>query len=264
MVEVFFLTVASGSQIKTVERLNYPYVLVNFMTKTNTPPKCAKVLFVDSGGFGTIYAHGRYKKTDLQYLAYVKKHKPRYFALRDYCCEPEVLRKWNRTVRQHIHMTLDHHLRLLDLVEKISVESQPVPVLQGWELDDYLYCLDLFREHGLINGRFDLLGLGTICRKVNLKSCKSILLRLREEIPSKIKLHGFGVKLSFLKDLAVWNALYSVDTVAYDFISRWKVLRGGADKKDASEKSARNYLSKIDALRQKFGSQKRLEVFCDV
>ena len=163
--QVFYLSVASGSQKRTVEALDYPYVLVNFLTKTNTPPKSAKVLFVDSGGFHSSFVHGGYNKSDAEYLHFVRKTKADYFALRDYPCEPQILKKHNVTVKDQILRTVNHHIKLLDLAKKYELSAKPIPVIQGWEIGDYLFCLDKFREHGLIGNGFDYIAIGSLCRR---------------------------------------------------------------------------------------------------
>lgn len=258
--EIFYLSVASGTQRKVAESLNYPYVLVNFMTKNNKPPRCAKVLFVDSGGFSSSFICNGYNKSDREYLYFVKKTKAKYFALRDYPCEPQILRKYNVTVKDQILRTLDNHIKLLDLLEDYLLKAKPVPVLQGWEVEDYLFCIDLFREHGLVGNGFDYIAIGSLCRKNTTTQIKKIILTIRKELKDSIKLHCFGTKISVLNDLAVWKAVYSVDSMAWDFNARWKryMEKIKASTFEASKEFAIDYLLKIEKLRNKFEQQQTL------
>ncbi|MDD5435352.1 MAG: hypothetical protein PH343_07985 [Nitrospira sp.] len=213
--EKFYLSLAAGSQIKTARTLKYPNILINFMTKTNRPPKYPyENLFIDSGGFFSSLRNGRYTKTDAEYLEYLEKVKPDFFALRDYPCEPELLKKHNRTVFDHIKMTVEHHCMLLDMLSEYDTGAVPIPVIQGWEVSDYLHCIDLFRERGLIK---DYMAIGSVCRRTSINNIREIIIAVRDNVPLWVQLHGFGVKLTALKDLAIWKALYSVDSGAWDY-----------------------------------------------
>jgi len=261
LVEVFFLSVASGTQKKTAEALNYPHILVNFMTKSNTPPRC-ETLFVDSGGFPSSFIYNGYNKTDLEYLHFVKKTKATFFALRDYPCEPQILQKHNTTAKNQILRTVEHHIKLLDLLDYYDLSAKPIPVIQGWEIGDYLFCIDLFREHGLIGNGFDYIAIGSLCRRNATTQIRKIILTVRQELKDSVKLHCFGTKISVLKDLAVWRAVYSVDSAAWDFDARWQRYRKkiNASAFEASLILAERYLEKIERLRRRFESQKVLEV----
>ncbi len=115
--EKSYFSLAAGSQIKTARRLQYPNILINFMTKTNRPPKYQfESLFIDSGGFYSSMVAGKYTKTDQEYLDFIEKIMPEYFALRDYPCELQLLKKHNLTVKQNIQRTVDNHLSLLLLL----------------------------------------------------------------------------------------------------------------------------------------------------
>ncbi len=263
MVKIFYLSIASGTQKRTAEALGYPYILVNFMTKSNNPPSCSKILFVDSGGFPSSFIHNGYNKSDSEYLHFVKKTKATYFALRDYPCEPQILQKYNVTVRDQILRTVEHHIKLLDLLSNYDLSAKPIPVIQGWEIEEYLFCLDEFREHGLIS---EYMAIGSLCRRNATTQIRKIILTVRDELKDSIKLHGFGVKLSALKNKAVWDALYSVDSAAWDFDARWHRYRKkvNASAFEASLMLAKNYINKIENLKRKYEGQKTLEVVSHV
>ena len=266
MLKIFYLSPASGTQCRVCRVLRYPYILVNFMTKNSsyyakTARTFANILLIDSGGFPSSFIHNGYDRSDLEYLHFVRKVRADYFVLRDYPCEPQILQKYSVTAKDQIHRTLEHHLELLELYERLEIKAQPIPVIQGWEIDDYIYCIDLFKEHGLID-RFDYIAIGSTCRRYQVKTTQQIILTVREELPSRIKLHAFGVKLSVLDNKAVWDALYSADSSAWDFIARWKSLRTSDDTSLLSYNLALNYLAKIENLRRIFSSQLVLSCSC--
>jgi hypothetical protein len=248
---LFYLSVASGTQRKVAEHLKYPHILINYMTKSNTPPKCARTLFVDSGGFPSSYIHNGYSKTDEEYLRFVMKHRADYYALRDYPCEPQILRRHGVTVRQQIERTLTHHLKLLDMHEKMSVHAVPVPVIQGWRMSDYTECIDLFREHGLLA---EYMAVGSLCRRHQVKKIRRIILSVRKELPSWVRLHAFGTKISVLKNQDVANAIYSVDSSAAEFsarLRRFRLAQHSGDIPstfDISLEETRRYLQKVRRL----------------
>jgi len=255
--KIFYLSPASGAQFSVVFKLKYPYVLVNFMTKLRDYAKqvrqYCKVLMIDSGGFPLSFIHNGYNIPDYKYLAFVKTVKADYFVLRDYPCEPQILRKYNVTAKDQIHRTLDHHLKLLEFYERSNVVAIPIPVIQGWEIDDYLYCIDLYKEHGLIGGKFNYVAIGTTCRRRQVKITQRIILTVRSELPNKIKLHAFGVKLSVLNNKAVWDALYSTDSSAWDYKSYFQPIN--------HYRYCVDFINKINALREKFEKVKTLDEF---
>ena len=244
--ERFYWSLSSGSQFKTARILNYPYCLINFMSQTNNPPKHdLKSVWVDCGGFHSSLKEGHYTKTDQEYLEYIEKHQPEFFALRDYPCEPELMKKHNVNPRIQIQRTLENHLKLLDLLENYNIKSTPVPVLQGWILEDYLYSIDLYNEHNLI---MPYMAIGSVCRRNKTKQIIKIITKVKEKLGDDIRLHGFGVKISALKNKACFDALWSVDSGAWDYEARWRKFRGELSVPDASLIVAQEHLEKYDKI----------------
>ena len=146
------------------------------------------------------------------------------YALRDYSCEIEILKKHKTTVREQIIRTFEHHLKLLELHDKLNVKSQPVPVIQGWNIEDYLYCTDIYRDHGII---MDYMAIGTLCRRGMTKTIRKIILTIKNELPTWVKIHAFGVKIKVLGNKAVWNSTYGFDTSSWSLDGRWSSLING-------------------------------------
>jgi len=224
-------------------------VMISYATQLNTPWDGDYRLFIDSGGFHHMAAGtGEYENSNEEYLAYLREHKPELWAHRDYPCETELLQSLGRTVAEHQHKTTERHIELADA----DAPGQPVAVVQGWTLDQYLAHLDDLRDHGLLT---DYLGIGTICGRENVREVADIILAIREAVPSRIKLHAFGVKGDVLQFREVCDALASADSAAYD----WAVSRHPEKREDGEtftwRDCARAYLNWRANLFQQMGAR---------
>jgi len=211
----FFFGVASGSSRKALRKMEEPNIMVNYATQNNGIWEGIDNLMIDSGGYSFMKGKGEYETSDEDYLSYIYEHQPEYFVLRDYPCEPDLLKKLGRSVEKHQKMTIEKHIKLLDIFESWgkNIQSQPVPVVQGYEVVDYLNHLDQLKEHGLIR---DYLAIGSLCNRGSPNEIRRIILTIRREISSHVKLHGFGVKKSVLKYSDILESLNSADSLAYD------------------------------------------------
>ena len=103
----------------------------------------------------------------------------------------------------------------------------PVPVLQGRTVSDYQRSAELTMKHW---ERWTpwldmpaLVGLGSVCRRdVNDKKegLRAILNGLEGLLPTGTKIHAFGVKGSFLKELKMFDWVASTDSMAFDVGAR--------------------------------------------
>jgi len=255
-VKKFFIGEACGSQASALKRFGYPYVMINYATKTNRPWEGIKELFIDSGGYSFFHGRGEYTTSDRDYIRYIIKWKPKYFALRDYPSEPDILAKWGGTVEENQQKTLERHLNLLELIDEYGVWkfSEPVAVLQGWALDDYLKHYDMMREHGVFT-KISYVAIGTLCRRGQETMIRKIVTGIREALPRKFRLHGFGIKISALKYKDVYNALYSADSVAWGLTERMN----GNNHVEGQYKALLKFIRKLEKIRQMHESQKGLE-----
>jgi hypothetical protein len=191
---------------------------------------------LDSGGFKEIDLHGRYSFTPDEYVRAVRRYDDEIGGLEwaapmDMMCEPPQVAKTGLTVRQHIDMTVDNYIELLELwwgyQDQVDAEHWgepgyrndrnpefcPIkPVIQGWTLADYLYCIDRYEELGVRLDEQLVVGLGSICRRANTTEGVELLRRLHAELerrypgrvesgveyPSGLSLHLFGVKTTAL------------------------------------------------------------------
>lgn len=238
----FYFGAASGSSRKALRQLEEPNVMLNYATKNNRPWDGIERLFIDSGGYSFMKGMGEYETTDSEYLDFVERHEPEIFALRDYPCEPDVLSEHGRTVDDHQQRTLARHIHLHDLLDNSAVESRPLAVLQGWRLHEYLECIDLFRDHGVLTDR---VGIGSVCRRNQEAEIRRVILAIREELPDSVELHAFGVKSSVLKYPDVRAGLASADSQSYEMQAQWSTLHA----KGAGSKTFRD--SALEYLKQK-------------
>jgi len=238
----FFYGASSGSSRKALRQLEEPNVMLNYATKNNQPWQGIERLFIDSGGYSFMKGKGEYETDDAEYLDFIEEHEPELWALRDYPCEPEVLDEHNRRVEDHQRRTLDRHRNLLSLLSGRDVSGQPLAVLQGWQIEDYLRCVDLFREHGVLTKH---VGIGSVCRRNQEAEIRRVILAIRDALPSSIRLHAFGVKSSVLKFPDVREALASADSQSYEMQAQW----GALNSKGAGSKTFRD--SALEYLRQR-------------
>jgi len=103
-----------------------------------------------------------------------------------------------------------------------------LPVIQGFTIQEYLYCIERYEKNGLIA---PYMGVGSVCRRGSTSEIAKILSIIKGELPN-VKLHGFGVKKSVL-DLIPNNLLHSIDTAAYMYgkkiDGRWVTSANGID-----------------------------------
>ena len=67
----------------------------------------------------------------------------------DYMCEPDVIqglkdRGIRASVRVHQQKTVERYMELLDLADKYELRVPIMPVLQGWEVEDYKQHLEMY------------------------------------------------------------------------------------------------------------------------
>jgi hypothetical protein len=157
--------------------------MINWRTENNEVWAGSKWM-IDSGGAPqTIKAHGGHPDTIDDYLSYIQNPPIKYgdeidpqrelpaqertdtgdieivqFALRDWPCEPDVQSALGLTVEQLQHRTLVDHINMMNRIEDMNLDAKPVAVLQGWTVEDYLDCIDMYRDHGLLTDMDQLPG----------------------------------------------------------------------------------------------------------
>jgi len=253
MVKEFFFGCADGSTKKALELANIENVMISYATKNKTPPKTTKKLFVDSGAFSFFYYKAGYNTSHREYLKFVEKRNAYMFANRDFPCEPELLKKYRRTVKENQEMTMQNQTEIMDLLDKEydHLKDKFVAVIQGWKVQEYLYMLDRMKERGLLTKR---IGIGSVCRRGQDNEIRKIIHEIRANLPKKYELHAFGIKFNVLKFKEVWDALASVDSSAFRFM----ITNNGTPIWLQVKKKIERWVEKIEKLKRKHEKQKSL------
>jgi hypothetical protein len=171
---------------------------------------------LDSGGFTELSMHGRWATTLPEYVDAVHRYRDEiggllWAAPMDWMCEPWMLENTGLTVREHQERTVANYREL-----RAAAPDLPfVPVLQGYAPDDYLACVDLYRDAGvdLLDGR--LVGLGSVCRRQGTGEITDVVSELAD---LGLRLHGFGMKTRGLAQIG--HRMASADSMAWSFEAR--------------------------------------------
>lgn len=227
-------------------------------------PTCAlegAPLVIDSAGFVAASQWGGYPWTADAYVEFIAtmRHRPVWWSSMDLCCEPEVA-KHRAVVRERIEETATLLARCRHIAAAWREVTQrwrsglglaadadtlwpqpPVPILQGWTPDDYLYSAELtdvvLTTRGLAGRWPDLVGLGSVCRRrlQGEDGLLAIVSRLDRTLPAHVKLHLFGVHSEAIEPLI---AAYGHRFASYDS-QAWARGRG-TTRRPGAARSASN------------------------
>jgi len=170
-------------------------------------------VFIDSGGYSFFRKWGEYPFSLEKYLEFVDIISDLYplelVAIRDYPCEPDINRQHILTNKERIEKTVSNAVECFQ-----SEGNYPwIPVIQGYTIEEYLYCVDLYKDVGI---PLDYIAIGSICsRKGNLHTIRRIIRSIYER--TKAKIHAFGLSLVYLKDPIIFNLLFSSDSAAWNY-----------------------------------------------
>ena len=209
-------------------------------------------VFLDSAGFVAAKRHGGYPWTPEQYVEHVAcmAHRPVRWSAMDLCCEKEVA-PYRAEVRARIDQTavyLARCRRLAALHREQGLEldaalgtvgaapwpPDPMPVLQGWEPDDYLLSVELtdvvLTARRLAGAWPDLVGVGSVCRRRlnGPDGIHAILDQLDRALPAHVGLHLFGVHSEAIAEIADHPRVASYDSQAWGQDSRRLALNARA------------------------------------
>lgn len=195
-----------------------------------TLPQAAGPFAIDSGGFSEIDRNHGWTIGAAEYAAFVGRvveevGRPDFVAPQDWMVEERMLTKTGLSIVEHQRRTVENFLELRGILGELVI-----PVLQGWTLDDYLECTEMYAAAGVELAEEPLVGLGTICRRQHELPAERIVRRLAAE---KISLHGFGVKTSGLERYG--DALTSADSMAWSMRARY-LARNGEPSCDPSRR----------------------------
>ncbi len=108
-----------------------------------TLPQAEARWALDSGGFTELRQRGGWSLSTADYISQVRRYADEignldWAAPQDWMCEPSMMANTGLTIHEHQQRTVDN---FLDLRQELG--GLVIPVLQGWERDDYLRCAEL-------------------------------------------------------------------------------------------------------------------------
>lgn len=178
-----------------------------------TLPRAIGDWCLDSGGFTQLSTVGYWDMSESEYVEAVERYSVdvgnlSWAAPMDWMCEPHVLAITGLTVEEHQWRTVENYMSLRG-------RGPFVPVIQGWQVGDYLRCVDMYRSVGVNLATEPVVGIGSVCRRQGTSGAVDLLLTLAQE---GIKLHGFGLKLTALRQIGY--LLASADSMAWSYAGR--------------------------------------------
>lgn len=174
----------------------------------------------DSGGFSELSMFGEWRTSPKEYVTYVRRYMNEignmdWAAPQDAMCEPWILDKakaWlGGTVEAHQRWTVYNYMTLQHLAEDVPF----IPVLQGWDRDDYMRHIDMYEASGIDLSKLSTVGIGSVCRR---QATNEIFDIVKDVHSCGIKIHGFGVKINGLAKYG--HMLHSADSMAWSFGGR--------------------------------------------
>lgn len=206
-----------------LEQLTVPLcVTVRTMEKYRddweTHPKCFTSWILDSGAYVEISKYGQWRHDPDRFGGVVTRildnvgTPPVFCAPQDWCCERQSLAASGLTVAQHQDLTVESVCYLRAEFRHIPW----IPVLQGWQVDEYVDHVAQYRAAGIDLTLEPLVGLGSVCRRSDLSAVIDIITTLYN---MSIRLHAFGVHRTVLARCG--RMLDSADTMAWSRTARW-------------------------------------------
>ena len=197
--------------------LDFPLFVSNrTLSPRRTFPRARAEWALDSGGFSELSMFGDWVTSPAEYVRLTRRYmdeigKLEWAAPQDWMCEPMILAQTGLSIETHQLRTIVSYLHL----NTIAPDIPWIPVLQGWELDDYLDHIDQYARFGIDLTNLPLVGVGSVCRRQNTDEAREIFEGIHDE---GISIHGFGVKKTGLRAFA--HAMASTDSMAWSFRGR--------------------------------------------
>jgi hypothetical protein len=123
---------------------------------------------LDSGGFTELDTPRQLgSRTDpAAYVAVVRRYRDEigqlaWAAPQNWMCEPWIIAKTGLSIVEHQRRTVENYLTLRALAPDLPF----VPVVQGWQINDYLTCVELYAAAGVDLAAAPVVGLGSVCRR---------------------------------------------------------------------------------------------------
>jgi len=176
---------------------------------------------LDSGGFTELSLHDQWVTTPEQYVEQVRRAATMgrlvWASPQDWMCEPHMVKKTGLSVEYHQKLTCENYCVLRQLAPELPF----IPVLQGWEPDDYYRHVEMYGRYGFNLSDAPTVGLGSFCRRANVAGVRELVIDLKR---AGMRLHGFGLKKDGLRLFG--DHLYSSDSMAWSLAGRIAGWRG--------------------------------------
>lgn len=203
-----------------------------------TYPKALGRWAKDSSGFTQLTIHGGWTFGPREYLDNTEREiegigTPDLVAIQDWMCEPIALAKTGKTIAEHQVLTIESFMTLRALAPEIPW----MPVLQGWECDDYLDHIEQYAEAGVDLTAAPIVGVGTICKRQSSRQAARII---RAIAMQRIRIHAFGVKADGIRLFGDW--IVSADSMAWSFVARKRPILRDDCAIDGKHKNCANCL----------------------
>jgi hypothetical protein len=209
------------------------FVSYRRMRRRKTYPRATCLWAMDSGAFTEISTHGKWTVSAKEYARHARVISDEvgnmlFAGIQDWMVEPAMIEKTGYDTVGHQRRTIDSFLELSYLEPSINW----IPTLQGWTLGQYLDHMDLYERMGVDLRRFDLVGLGTMCKRGSpgmeqswpaLVRPAHIAMALHAE---GLKIHAYGAKKNLLEVMGPW--ISSSDSAAWSFAARKREEEGRA------------------------------------
>jgi hypothetical protein len=222
------------------------------LRRRKTLPRAVAPWACDSGGFSELKQHGRWTVTPESYVQRLRRYHEEigyllWAAPQDWMCEPAII-EGGRVAGQHYigtrrfldpdrlftheELIVEHQRRtvanFVQLRELAPPDLRIMPVVQGWEPDDYVRCVDLYQSMaGVDLTTQPLVGVGSVCRRQGMTEAGQVLAALHRR--GVTRLHGFGFKTLGMH--AHGHLLTTADSMAWsDTARKHRVPMPGCDR----------------------------------
>jgi len=236
---------------------------------------------MDSGAFTQITKYGNFAMSPADYVRLAVRFQDcgdlACIVTQDYMCEPHVIRMLKdrgreASVRIHQRKTVERYIQIVHEAYRQGLKVPVMPVLQGWEVDDYVDHYLLYRRMLPKNDswhhpfhhpialdttkmpRGQWIGIGSTCKRNKnpevvsqildaLEDCSKSKYRINPEgIVKSMKVHLFGYKTTGLKSDRIKDRIYSADSFAWSLNSRFS---GGDSTRKGQSVTAEKFEKEI-------------------
>jgi hypothetical protein len=180
-------------------------------------PRAVTRWSLDSAGFTDIGKFGEYQSTPQQYAEAAQRYANEIgmldFAMpQDLLCDPDTRAITGLTVAEHQARAVRSYLELSNLAPDVPF----IPVLQGWESDDYMRHAEAYYAAGVRLDEERRVAIGTLALRQQTREARDIIHRMADQ---GFRLHALGFKMKGLRKSSRWIA--SADSASWN-IQGWR------------------------------------------